>query len=91
MPLPGTGRGAPDYRHHSLVMGARKAALAELSGEPRVAARDERSQMMLHLRHVVAGEDDGINDAAREWLELWIRAPESPGGPTPHDTEERCL
>jgi hypothetical protein len=82
MALPGTGRGAPDYRHHSLMIGARKASLAELGGEPRVAARDERSQMMLHLRHVVAGEEDGIHDAARDWLELWIRAPESQAGPT---------
>ncbi len=58
------------------VIGARKAALAELSGEPRSTARDERSQMMLHLRHVVAGEEDGIHDAAREWLEQWVRPPE---------------
>ena len=75
MSLPGTGRDGLDYRHHSLVMGARKAALLELSGQPREPAGDERSRMMLHLRHVVAGEDDGIRDAAREWLEPWIARP----------------
>jgi hypothetical protein len=74
MELPEPGKKALDHRHSTLLAGIREAVLAELSSEPR-PAHDDRHLLMPHLRSVVANEDDGIHDEARDWIENFLRAP----------------
>lgn len=76
MELPATGRSGLDRRWRSLLGAMRKAALAELSAQPRPVPVDERSRLTLHLRSIVAGEDDGIHDEPYHWVNGWLRPPE---------------
>jgi hypothetical protein len=75
MELPRTSRSGLDRRMQSLLRATRQAALAELAGEPHVAGPSDHARLMTHLRHVLAGEEGGVRDEAREWIEGWLRAP----------------
>jgi hypothetical protein len=79
MQLPGTGPAGLDRHHLSLLGGVRKAVLSELAGEPLPDASDPRTSLMPHLRAIVAGEDDGIHDEARDWIEGFLRLPAGEG------------
>ena len=67
--------GRLERRFRSAFVGLRKAILAELAGEPRPAAADDRSRAALRLRRLVAGEGTGERDELSAWLDDLLRLP----------------
>lgn len=77
--LPSTGRSGLDRRHRSLLLATRKAALAELAGEPMPFGDDEQALLARKLRDALAGrEADGGDDLA-DWIRAWLE-PAMPAG-----------
>jgi len=73
--LPTTSRSGLDGGRRSLLRAARKAALAELAGEPALAGADDKSRLMARLRDALAGRSDGRPDDLRDWIESWLELP----------------
>ena len=67
--------GQLERRYRSAFVGLRKAILAELAGEPRPAAADDRSRAALRLRRLVAGEGRDDKDELGAWLDDLLRLP----------------
>jgi hypothetical protein len=74
--IPDTSRSGLNYEWRSLLRTLQKAVLAHLAGEPLPDGDDDKATLMRHLRHIVAGEDDGIHDEAYEWVANCLRPPE---------------
>lgn len=73
--LPTTSRSGLDSRQRSLLVTARKAALAELAGEPLPTGTDDKARLMRRLRDVVAGRKGDRPDPLLDWLETWLDLP----------------
>lgn len=73
--LPTTSRSGLDSRQRSLLVAARKAALAELAGEPLPDGSDAKARLMRRLRDVVAGRKGDRPDDSLDWLETWLDLP----------------
>jgi hypothetical protein len=73
--LPTTSRSGLDAARRSLLVAARKAALAELAGEPLPLGTDDKARLMRHLRDVVAGREGDRPDGSLDWLETWLDLP----------------
>jgi hypothetical protein len=79
MELPATSRSGLDRRWRSVLSALKKAVLAELAAEPRPTADNERSRLMLHLRKLAAGENDGLQDELHHWVNGMLQLPSRPG------------
>ena len=73
--LPTTSRSGLDSRQRSLLVAVRKAALAELAGEPLPDGPEEKAELMRRLRDLVAGREIDRPDDSLEWLETWLDLP----------------
>lgn len=81
MALPTSSRSGLDRARRSLLLAARKAALAELAGEPLPAGTDERARLSKRLRDVVAGRKGGRPDDGLDWIESLLELPEGERAP----------
>jgi hypothetical protein len=77
--LPTNSRSGLDGAGRDLLRATRKAALAELAGEPVPAGADEKSRLMVRLRDALAGRDGGGPDEVRDWVESWLELPAEAG------------
>ena len=76
MEAPTTSREGLDGVQRSILRAARKAALAELAGEPLPAGEDEKTRLMRHLRNLLAGRPTEHRDEIAEWIESWLWTPD---------------
>jgi hypothetical protein len=76
MALPTSSRSGLDRVRRSLLLAARKAALAELAGEPLPAGTDDKARLAKRLRDVVAGRKREQPDDGIDWIASLLELPE---------------